>query len=359
MRFLPVAGAALAGVLAAAAAIPAQAATTPGWRTVFTKHYGAANDYSYFGSVLALAKNNAWALGGDDASDGDGTTQGTVAEHWNGKTWSSVAMPSGTSSYVDAAAATSASSIWATTYEGGDILHWNGSKWSVSKHLVDAGVEFTGVTAISATNVWVFGGPGADPGFGTYHYDGKTWQQEKTASDDGIESAGALSATNMWAIGSGNAGGDSIFHYNGKIWQHVTASALSGSYFVAIQAYGASNVWVAANGGTATSTGFVVHYNGKTWTRYKLPWAGAVLRSFTPDGHGGLWMTASQLNANGISAFYLVHRTSSGAWSRVGTSVNARDVDLIPGSSSALFGVGGIEEKTGGDAAILAYGTLP
>lgn len=346
-------GIASAGALVLGAAVPAQAAT-PGWRQVLSKHYGVAADYPSYGSVLALAKNNAWALGGTDISGG--TTPEAVAEHWNGKTWNAVAMPAGAAGSVYAASAASPSSIWAVTSDG-YILHWNGSKWSVAKHVTGFG-EFTGVTAISATNVWVFGGPGSDPGFGTYHYNGKNWQLVAAASKIGLENGGAVSATSIWAIGSLSAPYDSVVHYNGKTWQHVTSSALSGLQFQTIKVYSATNIWITASKGTtATSPAVLVHYNGKQWTRYSVPWT-VILGRFAPDGHGGFWLTGFAYSASSAGTWYLLHRTSTGAWSRISTSANPQDLALTPGTAS-LWGVGWVQEKTGGNAVILADGPLP
>jgi hypothetical protein len=361
MRSLRLAGAALAGVLAFGAAIPAQAATTPGWRQVLSEHYGVAANYSAFGSVLALAKNNAWALGATDASGA--TTPEAVAEHWNGKTWSAVPMPAGADGEVTGASAASASSIWAVTDNGPQtqtayVLYWNGSEWSVSEKLTGFG-ELTGVTAVSARNVWVFGGPGGEPGFGTYHYNGNAWEQVTAASNAGIENGSAVSATNIWAVGSTEAPEDSVYHYNGKSWGHVTAPALSGLQFGTIHAYSVSNVWATAIDGTdATSPSVLVHYNGKTWTRYKLPWT-LQLGRFAPDGHGGFWLTGYSFSTTtDATTSYLVHRTSAGVWSRVTTSADPSDLALTPGTAS-LWGVGFVREKTGSNAVILADGTLP
>jgi hypothetical protein len=354
MRFSRLAGAALAGAVTFGVAVPAQSATTPGWRQVLSKHYGAAADFSDYGTVLALARNNAWALGGYIASNG--TPSEATAEHWNGRTWSAVAMPAGAAADVGAASAATASSIWAES-DNGYILRWNGSKWSIAKHLTGFG-ELTGVTAISPTNVWVFGGPGGDPGFGTYHYNGKTWQSVTAAGKLGLENGSALSATSIWAIGSLNAPYNAIYHYNGTAWQHVTATALSGLQLWAIKAYSPANIWATGNvGGDATSPAVMVHFNGKAWTRYAVPWNFQVGR-FASDGQGGFWLTGYQYSATGIGTGWLLHRTSAGKWSRVSPGGSLTDVALTPGTAS-LWGTGSETGKTGSNAVILADGTLP
>ncbi len=187
---------------------------------------------AYF-AVTASGARNAWALGGTDLS---GTGSGTpAAEHWQGGSWKASKLPGGLASAIDAASAPSASDVWAVSDQGGYILHFNGTSWSTSAKRFSGFGELTGVTAFSPSNVWVFGGPGAAPGFGTWHYKGRSWTKSPTATKDGIAYASALSPSNMWAIGAVSAGEDSVFRYTGS-WHQVTASALSGLQFHAILA---------------------------------------------------------------------------------------------------------------------------
>jgi len=351
MRFSRVVLAAVAaGALAIGAAAPGQAASSPGWRQVLSKHYGSAADFSAYTAVTALAKNNAWAFGTTDYSGG--TTPEAVAEHWNGKSWSAVSMPAGTAGDVLAASAVSSSNIWAVTFTGAYILHWNGARWSVSKHLTGFG-ELTGVTAISATNVWAFGGPGGDPGLGTWHFNGKTWAHI-TGGATGLENASAVSASNIWGIGSLSSPYDAVVHYNGKTWQHVTAAALSGLQFRTVKAFSATNIWVSAHGSGGSSAAYLVHYNGKVWTRYSLPWK-LQLSGFASDGKGGVWLTGSTI---GSSTSYAVHRSASGVWSRTALSAEVQALALTPGTTS-VWGTGYKALATGANAVIWAYGTLP
>ena len=69
-------GAALAavaiGTLAFGASASASAsvkpAASPGWRQVYSKHYGAANGYSGYNAVVATSKSSAWAFGGSNVA---------------------------------------------------------------------------------------------------------------------------------------------------------------------------------------------------------------------------------------------------------------------------------------------------
>ncbi len=345
----------LNGSLAAAAAIalgpilPAQAATSPGWRTVFSHVYGGAGSQSALFAVTATSTRNAWAFGGTNV----GATGSPVAEHWQGGSWRASKLPGGLGDSINAASAPSASDVWAVSDQGGYILHFNGTSWSAASKRFSGFGELTGVTAFSRSNVWVFGGPGASPGFGTWHYNGQSWTKSPIATKDGIVRASALSSSNMWAVGSVNAGEDSIFHYSGG-WHQATASALAGLQFHAILAKATDNVWALANIATNGFRPYLVHLTSSGWARIKIPYSLAPF-DFASDGHGGLWMTAG----DSAGAGWAVHRTASGHWSRVslGKSAHMLAPALIPGTAS-LWGAGYVSQKVGSKAVIWADGRI-
>ena len=349
-RVLGIAAVLTAAATLAGAAVPAQAAT-PGWRQVFSKHYGAAGDYSIYGAVVAPSRSSAWMLGGADESGGNGTTQRALAVHWNGHAWSSTFLLPATS-YVIAASADSATDVWAVTFLGGYILHWNGSKWLVAKHLTGGG-ELTGVIALSPTDVWVFGGSGYTAGLGTWHYNGTTWQQWMSGNAVGLQRGSALSATSIWAVGGTQAPDSAIEHFNGTSWQAVGAPALAGLQFNDIRALSSTNVWAAAIANGGSGPAYLVHFNGASWARIQVPWSGLQVNSPTPDGLGGLWLTGRTTNGIG----YFIHRGAGGTWSAFAANGLPLELARIPGTN-ALWGVGSKLATTNGSAVIWAYGTV-
>jgi hypothetical protein len=337
-----------AAALALSPAIPAQAAPSPGWRIVFSHQYGAGS-FSDFSAVAATSASNAWAFGGTDLSGvGSGSP---AAEHWQGGSWKASKLPGGLASAINAASAPSASDVWAVSDEGGYILHFNGTSWSTASKRFTGFGELTGVTAFSPSNVWVFGGPGADPGFGTWHFNGKSWTKSPMATMDGIAFASALSPSSMWAIGAVSAGEDSVFRYTGS-WHQVTASALSGLQFHAILARSAGNVWALANIATNAFRPYLAHLTGSWWSRIKIPYS-VDPTDLSSDGSGGLWMTA----VDSANAGWVIHRSASGHWSRVSLGKSARmfGLALIPGTAS-LWGAGSVDQSAGSRAAIWADG---
>ena len=356
--------AAACAALVAGSIVPVQAATgaaVPGWRQVYSKHYGVAANNSSFGTVVATSKDNAWALGGSDLSGGNGTKPQAVAAHWNGHGWSDVALPAGVPDDIDAASAPASNDIWAVTHLGGYILHWNGSHWSIAKRLKAGSAllppQLTGVVALSATNVWVFGASGDTGGFGTWHYNGKAWSEWRRDAVN-ISVGSAVSATSIWAIGGLSAPQSAIVHFINGTWHLVSASALSGLQFGGIQAFSNTNIWVSASAATgSTVVSYLLHYNGK-WTRYKLPWSVLTTQHLASDGQGGLWLTTLSPSSGQT---YAVHRTAKGAWARTSTfaigQAGVLDLAHIPGTSS-LWAVGLKAGKTNTSAVIWADGTI-
>jgi hypothetical protein len=339
-----------ATTLALAVLVPAEAAATS-WSVALTQHYGAATNYSMYTAVAVPAAGNAWAFG--TTSGAGEPARGTpVAEHWNGTKWSRSALPSGLTSEILAASVVSASSVWAVTEVGGDILHWNGSTWSVADHIPGNDLLFSGITAVSNSDVWAFGFAEVGPGLGTWHYNGHTWTQVN-GSAVGLESASAVSATNIWAIGSSSEGpaGRLLKHYNGTSWKPVTAAALSGLAFSGILALSSTNVWAMAE--NSSNEAELVHYNGSQWTSVTAPYSGISLSYFAPDGQGGFWLDAFDTTAK----TWVLHYSAASQWSRTTlTTGSMGPLALVPGTTS-LWGVGSVPTATpASNARIWAYG---
>ena len=352
-----------AAALSAATMLPAQAASSTGWRIVSNRHFGASGDSNYLYAVVAPTADDAWAFG---ASQPDGATPagGPVAEHWNGTKWQAATLPSGLSDTITAASAPSAADVWAVTDISGTVLHYNGTTWSVAKQFSEpvGGLpqQLTGVTAFSPTNVWVWGSPGAYPGLGTWHLQGTTWTQV-TGTAGSVAAASALSPTDIWAVGGNStAPQDVVVHYNGMAWQQAKSSALDNVQFTpTILAQSATNVWTAGQViSGSTSVPYLLHLNGTTWTRVKVPW-NVDLARIAPDGSGGLWVTAFTVGTAG-NQWWVLHRTEAGVWSRseIPASDQIYGLTPVPGTTS-LWGAGAQQETSGSNAVIWAYGALP
>jgi hypothetical protein len=355
-----ISGAAAAAGLAAAGAPVAQAAASPGWRLVASHHYPPLADYNGLLSVVAPSKIDAWAFGGNNIGSAPGTNN-AVAQEWNGTTWHAATLPAGVTGSLQAASAPAATDIWAVTGQTGDLVHFNGSTWSVAKTFT-TGLSATGVTAFSPTNVWVFGTTGFGPGLGTWHLQGTTWTHV-TGLGGSVTTASALSASDIWAIGSTVNPQDAILRDQGSGWKQVTSAVLSGAQFNHILALSPTNVWVSGVQ-AGTSDALLVHLNGTTWTAVTVPFT-VNLGAMTSDGQGGLWMTSNALPpTNNTWAVHLaVSSTGTLTWTRhlltAGAGGFAYDITLIPGTTS-LWAVGSepATATTGSSAAIWADGPI-
>ncbi len=344
---------ACAAALALSPAMSAQAASSPGWRVVFSHHYGGALIGSGYLAVASPGRTAGWAVGGAGGNGNPATGRPTAAR-WQHGSWRAIGLPSGLAGWLGAVSADSAKDAWAVSIFTGYVLHWNGTKWAVARKFPVHGLpnELTGVTALSPSNVWVFGGPGADPGLGTWHFNGHSWQHVTSSPGDGIETASALSATNMWAIGSASAPQDSIAHFTGR-WNTVRATALSGLQFSAITAVSRHDVWAVGTVQTNSFRPRLVHLTSRGWSRVRVPWLVDPI-SMAPDGRGGIWITAD--NSSGLWA---LHRLATGSWSRIkieSTPVLLR-IALIPGTTS-LWGAGSVRSKPVANAAVWAHGRV-
>lgn len=328
-------------------ALPALAAPNPGWRVVLNLHSGAPNSYSAFWAGIAVSSHDAWAVGGlNDAEAGQ-----PAAYQWAGKHWHASPLPHGLHNSLDALSAPSQTDIWAVSDVGGYILHYNGTRWSVARKRFTGFGELTGVTAFSPSDVWVFGGPGAYPGYGTWHYDGRTWSRSAGASQLGITTASPVSPTDMWAIGSKNSPQDSLARYAGT-WRLVSSHALSGLQFTAILALSSQDVWAAGAAPAKAFTSYLVHKTSSGWARVKLPYSVSV-GDLISDGRGGLWVTG----AGSAGPSWAIHLSATGHWSRtlLGKSSHVFGLTRIPRTTS-LLGVGTADTKLGSNAIIWADG---
>jgi hypothetical protein len=133
------------------------------WRRV------PANTVDGFGviqGVTATSADNAWAVGFTDAT----SVNQSLTVHWNGKRWSVVRSPNPTGdTNLWRVSATSVDNAWAVGYTnpttcspvcGTIAIHWNGKRWSTvatpdpPAEQLDA---FLGVDAISGDDAWAVG----------------------------------------------------------------------------------------------------------------------------------------------------------------------------------------------------------
>lgn len=312
------------------------------WRVIFRHHVGPPANFSNLVAVTATGEKDAWAFGASDAI----ASAGPVAYRWQGRRWQTSTLPGGLGTAVGAASEPAAGDVWALG-PAGYVLHFNGARWRVAKRFTGNGFsELSDIVAFSPANVWVFGGPSARPGLGTFHFNGRSWTKVGGATKLGLFKVSALSARDMWATGTSNSRFDSIDHYTGT-WRRITAAALKGLTFFNVMALAKNNVWAVAESGSSNVVSYLVHFDGHQWVRFKPPWT-VYLSGMAQDGHGGIWLTG----IDGSHASWVVHRSASAEWQRIlisKSSIGMENLVKIPGTSS-LWAVGSEPHGPGTDA---------
>jgi hypothetical protein len=331
------------GLLAAGLATTASAAPAPAWNRVLSvanNPVSSPYDGSYvrFDAVVATGKSAGWAFRSDS----------TVAyERTGGTSWKQVAFPGGTGT-VEAAAATSPSSVWAgyDNSGGAQVDHWNGRKWTVVKSFPAA---VTGITALGANDVWVYGGVRSD-GTGVWHYNGRTWTEVSST----LQGGSALADNNVWAY---NYTDDTVDHFNGRTWTATSVANLlppppqhRPAQVTGVIALSPGNVYATAVTSYIPSVGGpleLLHYNGHSWTKVATTtFGGNREQRIVPDGQGGLWLPGTA-SVQGQGA--LLHYTGGTLTvvtipAAASLPVYPFSLSLIPGTSELL--VGGVQLVT-------------
>jgi hypothetical protein len=205
--------------------------------------------------VVALAPDDAWAVGFDDILGTNGaTTPRTLAEHWDGRSWTVV--PSANvddGSILVSIAAVSPTDVWAVgaSYAGyGEISrsralveHWDGTTWTIvpvpGAHggQPSPGIVET-VTATRPNDVWVAWARSI------VRWDGTTWT-DLTAPGRVLALTG-LGPHDVWAVG------DVLAHWDGREWTTVPLDpGPPGSTFNAVGVTPAGDVWAVGGLGYA------------------------------------------------------------------------------------------------------------
>lgn len=199
-------------------------------------------------SVAVISPSDIWAVG-NNGYPGPG-----LIEHWNGSSWSATYLPY--AAVLRGISALGPSDIWAvgqrygTEVEGDTTLtlHYDGNAWSEvpSPNPLQQNAEdqnwLTAVTALAPDDVWAVGRYGDHDGGPLdqtliEHWDGASWSWVKSpspggqAADDDLWGVAAVSASDVWAVGSVGYFLDAQFsvpltlHWDGSHWRAATPIA--------------------------------------------------------------------------------------------------------------------------------------
>lgn len=172
-------------------------------------------------AVTTLAAGDAWAVGSRLQGIGYRHSVPYIA-HWDGSSWSRVAVPQArkTVGHLASIRAASSSDIWAVGSTGGTgggssmpyALHYDGSRWHrVMVPGAADGSGLSGLAVVSSNDVWAVGNQDGSlrNGFAvlrtfTEHWDGSAWSVVSSLNDsrhDNFLVAAAASGGRVWAFG--------------------------------------------------------------------------------------------------------------------------------------------------------------
>jgi hypothetical protein len=246
-----------------------------------------------FFAVDGAASNDVWAVG----NQASGNSSTALIEHWNGASWSVISGPNvGRGASLNAIVAISSNDVWAAgsnSSSGVLVEHWNGVSWSVVSSAAFSGLgPVLGISADSSNDVWAVG-----DGM-SLHWNGLIWSQVPPPSNFRGNGVTTLSPTNVWAAGSRHGEHpDSlakVLHWDGVSWSFSTtvnplaANNLS-STFTGIAAVSANNIWVVGT--------FVEQWNGSSWNLVNSP-SGVRLLGVTALTDGTVIAVGQQCNSS-------------------------------------------------------------
>ncbi len=222
---------------------------TSSWTNV-TANYPSLPYTNYYFSLIALGKNDIWAVGGNTSS-----TAGS-AIHWNGSSWTYHEVGD---TPLYGVYFVSPNDGWAAG-EGGFIYHYNGTKWSLHSQpnnnvIVDFSFDSEGIgwavgfdgTILKynkSLNQWaVFDdlrtdhfdfysidhtsgqgwlvGMSLTKGIGgqILEYSEDLWLAVTPPTDNLLNEISVISDNNAWAVGTADKYGSTIIHWDGRHWQ--------------------------------------------------------------------------------------------------------------------------------------------
>lgn len=347
--------------------------------------------YNKINGVAVLSSCDAWAVGWISAADGG---LRTLAEHWDGKSWTRVRTPNPSGAIVSeflGISAKSATNIWAvgSDYGTGEpeltlTEHWNGHSWRmVPSPSPGIGAGLSAVAVSSRATAWAVG---------TYsdssnnnltlilRWDGSAWTQVPSPSpglpaganpaDSGLSGVAVASPASAWAVGAYTEPYSYLYrhrtlilHWDGHEWKQVPSPnapvpGFNGNYLNGVSAR-SGNAWAVGlyGNGTGPRT-LTLHWDGRQWARVASPNPSA---AGLPEGLFAVAITsASSAWAAGLwtrpghSSHTLLLRWNGRRWQQVTTPDPGRrtryNYELVAVAGTSCENLWAVGDYSGNDA---------
>jgi len=213
--------------------------------------------------IVPRTADDAWAVG-SFASGPHNAQRGTTVLHWDGQHWAdriTDLLGAPVMIVIGLNGATAAGNrVWAVGGEASDaVIYWDGVHWmtaaaAVAPLLPTGILNLVGISASGTDDVWAVGSDGVTLGADTdkaviLHWDGRAWTQIRDLPVHGLQAVVALSARDVWAMGSRyveSGSGLTLVHWDGTAWRSLIIPTLlqEPSAFTAMSAIG-DTVWLA------------------------------------------------------------------------------------------------------------------
>lgn len=264
------------------------------------------SDNSLLRGASCPKPSNCWAVGSFRTTTGGELNQ---ALRWREKHWTQAKVPqpggklSTETNALYAISCPAASDCWAVgSYNKSGaknvVLHWNGKRWSSAKvpqpggHGSGAVNLLDGVACTSRSNCWAVGVfTGRSAGFlnQTLHWNGRRWSEVSAPNPGGttstafnsLEGVACVSRSDCWAAGDieTSAYFNVVLHWNGKKWSRTKVpqpGGSSGGNLASISCASASSCIAVGDFNTSggASLNEALSWRGKKWVRDRTPQPG-------------------------------------------------------------------------------------
>jgi hypothetical protein len=324
-------------------------------------------------AIDALGPHDVWTVGAHYV--GYYRPRSTVAQHWDGQTWTTVETPNPGrgQNALYAASGTGSDDVWAVGYfwnnTGGPekllAEHWDGSAWSVvhveqpdfTEHH-HSRCELYDVVAIAPDDAWAVGftfngGPGAL----TEHWDGSRWSIVDSPHDVLQPTAVAASGPDdVWVGTFAQSSSHAItWHWNGAAWQSIPGPTIRGARDVSLTdvvALSPNDAWAAGDwdDDTATDHALLLHWDGEAWKVQHPPHPQQVWEAVSGTSGTDVWVAGSTVDYPTTETTVIDHWDGM-QWTTVKIPLPMRRADLYDLSADSADDVWELVQHGFGDRA--------
>lgn len=258
--------------------------------------------------------------------------------------WRLVPGPNTGTGFFSAVTAVSPRDVWAVGSSGINTAaqplaaRWDGTRWralagpalagsgpTVFRPYAD-GAMFSAVAAVSANDVWAIG---SSPTAGDArpfiaHYKQGRWRL--ASSPDArpgttLRAIAAVSAGDVWVVGDMGGTHTLAEHWDGHVWQVIPTPRLRGHdvLLTGLTALSAHNIWAVGSTGSVsdgTRRGLVEHWDGRVWRVIPTPQPGVVddaLSAVAASSATNVWAVGTS-EGNDYQTGLLVEHWDGRAW---------------------------------------------